>query len=288
MSITDRGTFLQTDAAINPGNSGGPLVNLDGEVVGINTAISSQSGGYQGVGFAIPVETANWVARQLMEKGSVQRAYLGVGIQSVTHELAGQFDVGATEGVAVTQVFPDSPAAEAGLKVGDVIVSFGGHKLHGPRELQTLVERLPLGAKEKLEIVRDGKRQTLTVVGREQPADYGVASRPRRPSSSDEPSGTAFENLGLEVANLDQDVARQLGLNSADAEGVVITNVTADSPADAAGLSTSMAIVQVNRQPVRNVAEFDAALKAKSAEDGVLLLVRTQQGSRFVVIRSGA
>ncbi len=212
MSITDRGTFLQTDAAINPGNSGGPLVNLDGEVVGINTAISSQSGGYQGVGFAIPVDTAQWVARQLMDKGSVQRAYLGVGIQPVTHELASQFNVNATEGVVVTQVFPDSPAAEAGLKTGDVIVSFAGHKLRSPRELQSFVERLPLGAKEKLEIVRDGKRQALTVTGREQPADYGVARRTRRQSAADEPTGTTFENLGIEVANLDQDVARQLGL----------------------------------------------------------------------------
>jgi serine protease Do len=170
------------------------------------------------------------------------------------------------------------------LKTGDVIVSFGGRTLHGPRELQSYVERMPLGAKEKLQIVRDGKRQTLTVTGREQPADYGVATRSRRQDSPDQPSGTAFENLGLEVSDLDGDVARQLGLKSA--EGVVITNVTPDSPADLAGLTTSMAIVQVNRKPVKNVEEFERALKEKSADDGVLLLVRTQQGSRFVVIRS--
>ena len=166
LSITERGTFLQTDAAINPGNSGGPLVNLDGEVVGINTAISTQSGGDQGVGFAIPIDTAQWVAHQLAENGSVKRAYLGVAIQPVTHELASEFGVDATEGVVVTQVFPKSPAEEAGLKTGDVIVSFGGHAIRGPRELQSMVERLPTGSREKVNIVRDGKPQTLTVVGR--------------------------------------------------------------------------------------------------------------------------
>jgi len=284
LSITDRGTFLQTDAAINPGNSGGPLVNLDGEVVGINTAISTQSGGYQGVGFAIPIDTAHWVSRQLVDRGSVQRAYLGVAIQPVTHELANQFGVSATEGVVVTQVFPDSPAAEAGLKTGDVIVSFGNQKVHAPRELQNLVERLPLGGREKLQIVRDGKPMTLTVAGREQPSDYGVAARTRQGKQGKEPESTPFENLGLEVANLDRDVARQLGLK--DNDGVVITNVTSGSPADQAGLATSMAIVQVNRQPVKNVEEFEAAIKGKKSDEGLLLLVRTQEGSRFVVIRS--
>ena len=219
LSITDRGTFLQTDAAINPGNSGGPLVNLDGEVIGINTAISTQSGGYQGVGFAIPIDTANWVARQLADKGSVQRAYLGVAIQPVTHELANQFGVDATEGVVVTQVFPNSPAAEAGLKTGDVIVSFAGHKVHGPRELQNLVERMPKGASEKLQIVRDGKPQTLTVVGREQPADYGVAARSKSNSQAEESDSKPFENLGLEVADLDGEVARKLGLKDAEGRG---------------------------------------------------------------------
>jgi serine protease Do len=154
----------------------------------------------------------------------------------------------------------------------------------GPRELQNLVERMPKGAREKLQIVRDGKPQTLTVVGREQPADYGVAARSKSRNESQEPEGTTFKNLGLEVANLDGDVARRLGLK--DTEGVVITDVTPDSPAAAAGLTTSMAIVQVNRKPVTNVKEFEAALEAKSADEGVLLLVRTQEGSRFVVIRA--
>ncbi len=283
LSITDRGTFLQTDAAINPGNSGGPLVNLDGEVVGINTAISTQSGGYQGVGFAIPIDTAQWVAYQLADKGSVQRAYLGVAIQPVTQDLANQFGVNATEGVVVTQVFPNSPAEEAGVKMGDVIVAFGNHKVHGPRELQNLVERMPEGSREKLAIVRDGKPQTLTMTGRPQPSDFGVA-RAKANVKESAPEGHTFDGLGLEVADLDRDVARQLGLKST--EGVVITHVEDGSPADALGLTTSMAIVQVNRKPVKNVEEFQAAMDAKSMHEGVLLLVRTPEGSRYVVIRS--
>ena len=283
LGITERGSFLQTDAAINPGNSGGPLVNLDGEVVGINTAISTQSGGYQGVGFAIPIEMARWVSKQLIEKGSVQRAYLGVAIQQVTADLADQFGVDVREGVAVTQIFPGTPADEAGLKPGDVIVSFGGEKVSNPRQLQVLVERTEIGEKASLEVIRDGKPLVLKITGREQPDDFGRTARSPAPKQDDS-KATEFENLGLEVANLDADVARQLGLKE-DVEGVVITAVTPNSPAAAAGLSDSMVIVQVNRKPVTNVEEFEEAFKAKSLEEGVLLLVKTQEGSRFVVLR---
>src|SRR5690606_24509693 len=132
--------------------------------------------------------------------------------------------------VVVTQVFPDSPAEEAGLQPGDVIVAFGDEKIHGPRDLQSLVERMPLGSRQKLHIVRDGERMTLTVVGREQPADYGVAARSRNGGGARDAESTPFENLGLEVGELTRDVARQLGLR--DERGVVITNVTPNSPAD--------------------------------------------------------
>ena len=133
LRITDRADFLQTDAAINPGNSGGPLVDLDGEVVGINTAISSSSGGNMGVGFAVPANMAKWVSDQLVRSGAVERARLGVGIQAITQSLADQFGVGVHEGVLVTDVFPDTPGAKAGLKPGDVIVKYAGHRYPGPR-----------------------------------------------------------------------------------------------------------------------------------------------------------
>jgi serine protease Do len=283
LGITERGNFLQTDAAINPGNSGGPLVNLDGEVIGINTAISTQSGGYQGVGFAIPIDLAKWVSDQLIAHGSVKRAYLGVAIQPVSADLAGQFGVDVHEGVVVTQVFPNTPAAEAGLKTGDVIVTFNGEKVTNPRQLQILVERTPIGQQEPLRIVRDGKEVTLKVTGREQPSDFGAVARSKSSDRQSEPEATELEGLGLEVADLDQDVAEQLGLKNA--KGVVITDVQPGSPAADAGLSSSMVITEVNRKPVHSAKEFRQALDEKSLEKGVLLLVRSENGSRFVVLR---
>lgn len=174
MGIAEREDFLQTDAAINPGNSGGPLVNLDGEVVGINTAISSRSGGNQGVGFAVPINLAKWVAEQLIETGSVRRAYLGVVIQPVTHELAQHLGVSARQGVLVTDVMPETPGQAAGLKEGDVIVEFGGRKMTKPTELQGAVERAEIGTKQPLIVLRDGKRRQLTVQVDEQPTDFDV------------------------------------------------------------------------------------------------------------------
>ncbi len=156
IGITAKENFLQTDAAIKPGNSGEPLVNLDGEVVGINTAISSRSGGNEGIGFAVPVNLAKWVASQLASGDTVRRAYLGVGIQPVTQQLANQFHVKPREGVVVTEVHPNTPAAKAGLKSGDVIVEFAGVKVANPVELQTTVESAAFGQVERLTVIRDG------------------------------------------------------------------------------------------------------------------------------------
>ena len=160
-----RSEFLQTDAAIiNPGNSGGPLINLDGEVIGINTAIASSSGGYQGVGFAIPSKLAKWVSRQLIEKGVVERAYLGVRIAEIDAALARKLGVSPGQGVLINEILPDSPAAKAGLQEGDIVTSFNGSAVHNPRQLQEQVERSPLGSSRALEILRDGKSQQLTMV----------------------------------------------------------------------------------------------------------------------------
>lgn len=284
IGITAREEFLQTDAAINPGNSGGPLVNLRGEVVGINTAISSSTGGYQGVGFAIPVNLAKWVSNQLVEHGVVTRAFLGIGIQQVTPELASQFGLKSNTGAVVTEVRPNSPAAEAGVKTGDVVVEFGGHTIHKPREIQAFVEQSPIDGKQPLVVIRDGKRITLDVTVRQQPKDYGLASG--ESSTGGASHGEAFEQLGIEVSNLTADVAEQLGLkNSA---GVVITSVRGGSPADLAGLSTTMVIERVGQTPVKNVDEFRAAMKDQSLAKGVLLLIRSDAGSRFVVIKASS
>jgi serine protease Do len=283
IGITARENFIQTDAAINPGNSGGPLVNLDGEVVGINTAISSRNGAYQGVGFAIPVNLAKWVGGQLVEHGSVRRAYLGVMIQPVSQQLAEQFGVKVHEGVAVTEVIKDTPAAEAGLKPGDVIVQFDGKNVASPQELQGLVEQVDIGSQKPLVVVRDGKRVTLQVTLHEQPAEFGVA---QRMGESAKPESSSFQNLGIEIETLTGEVAEQLGMKGQ--EGVVITDVRSGSPADQAGLESGMVITQANRKAVKSVEDLRNALERQALEKGVLLLVRTSEGSRFVVIRVDA
>jgi len=282
IGITAREEFLQTDAAINPGNSGGPLVNLHGEVVGINTAISSRTGGYQGVGFAIPVNLAKWVSSQLVEHGSVTRAFLGIGIQELTPELASHLGMQGTPGTMVTEIRPDSPAAEAGVKTGDVVIEFGGHAIHNPREIQAVVEQASIGSKQPLVIIRDGKRMTLNVTMRQQPKDYGLADYESPDLGARQ--GEVAEDLGIEVSNLTPEMAAQLHLKNV--AGVVITAVRNGSPADLAGLRTSMIIERIGQKPISNLDEFRTAMKDQSLTKGVLMLVRSQEGSRFVIIRS--
>ena len=158
-----RAQLIQTDAAINPGNSGGPLVNLDGEVVGINTAIATVSGGYQGVGFAVPVNKAKWVVQQLKANGAVRRAWLGIGIGQLDADVARNLNLPTRSGVWVERVFPNSPAAKADLSAGDVIVEFGGKRVRSPGDLQGIVEQMPLESEQKIVVLRDGKRVPLSV-----------------------------------------------------------------------------------------------------------------------------
>ncbi|MEX2176250.1 MAG: Do family serine endopeptidase [Pirellulaceae bacterium] len=277
--------FLQTDAAINPGNSGGPLVNLLGEVIGVNTAISSSSGGFQGIGFAVPVNVARWVSTQLLKDGKVHRAYLGVGIQPVDQDLATQLGMSRPTGALITDVQPDSPAAVAGIKPLDVIVEFGTAEIDNHRQLQAVVGRSPIGKAVPVVVLRNGKEVELAVTVREQPEHYGVPAAeepPEREGSAVQPS--EFNKLGLEVSPLTGDVAQQLGLTAG--QGVVITAVEAGSAAQRAGLAPSMAIVQIGRKNVKSVEEFTAAVEAASLEKGVLLLVRAAEGSRFVVLKA--
>ncbi len=281
LGILNRESFLQTDAAINPGNSGGPLVNLDGEVIGINTAISTRSGGNEGIGFAVPVNRAKWVAQQLASDGVVRRAYLGVVIQPVTQELADQFKVRPREGVVVSEVLPDTPAAKAGVQSGDVIVEIAGVPVSSSQELIAIVEQVELGKPHALTVKRNGKVEELAFTPEPQPEDYGLAQRdvPRdRPAE-----GSQFDNLGLELGSLEPEVAQQLGLQ--DVEGVVVMGVQRGSIADRAGLESGMAITQINRQPVTDLASAEKVLKDATLEEGILLLIRTAQGSRFVVLR---
>jgi serine protease Do len=285
VGITKYDEFIQTDAAINPGNSGGPLVNLDGEVVGINTAISSSSGGFQGVGFAIPVNLASWVSKQLMTDGKVHRAYLGVGIQRIDQDLAAQLDLPAQEGALVTDVQPDSPAAKAGLQSQDVIVEFAGTKIRSPNQLSGVVARSAINARQPVTVIREGKRVELAVNLREMPTNYGeTPSREREADGEGAQQSRDYNKLGLQVGPLTGDVARQLGLSAGS--GVVITSVEEGSPAASAGLTPGEVITQVGRKTVKDVAGFEAELKNASLDRGVLLLVRSGERSRFVVIKS--
>jgi len=284
LATAKRAKFLQTDAAINPGNSGGPLINLDGEIVGINTAIATETGSFNGIGFAVPSNLAKWVTTQLIDKGSVQRAYLGVAIGEVTSDIAKRVGVKKGEGVLVNEVFTGSPAAEAGVQEGDVILSFNGQKVASPRDLQEVVERAPIGSKQPIEVLRDGKSKQLSMAAKALPKDFGVASR-TRPAPQDSSNGDAFkaEKLGLSVSDMSEREASQLGFEGQT--GVLVTDVDAKSPAAEKGIREGMLIRRVGNTPVKNIREFEAALKKENSKDGVMLLVRTQNGSRFVVLQ---
>lgn len=281
LGIAPRENFLQTDAAINPGNSGGPLVNLRGEVIGVNTAISTQNGGYQGVGFAIPVNLAKWVSQQLVEKGKVRRAYLGIVIQPVTQQLAEQFSVKVREGALVTEVPDNTPAGKAGIKAGDIIVEFAGKKVNSPQDLQAVVEESKIGSSQPLVVVRDGKRLTLSAIPDEQPADYGLARGGKGSFGGAERS--RFDKLGIQAKTLTAQRAKELGVKAE--HGVEITEVRPGSLADEVGLERGMVIVEANRKPVRSTDDLRNAVEKQSLEKGLLLLVQSERGSRFVVIR---
>ena len=283
LRVGKRTEFLQTDAAINPGNSGGPLVNLNGEVVGINTAIASNTGVYQGIGFAIPVNLAKWVSNQLVKSGSVRRAYLGVHITDADGELGQRLGVSRLDGVLVAAVYRDSPAAAAGFKVGDVILAFAGQPVHSARELQEIVERSPIGSRQKADIIRNGKRTTLHVVVKSLPDDLVAGMAPPRLRGGDGRSGFVSRKLGLQVDEVTEEAAKQFGLE--EASGVLISRVDPRGMAYGAGLRRGMLILEVEKKPVKSVADFEAALKDLALSKGVLLKLRTEDGVQYVLLQ---
>ncbi len=277
--ITDRSDFLQTDAAINPGNSGGPLVNLHGEVIGINTAIATESGGYDGIGFAIPTHIAGWVSQQLMASGEVKRGYIGTQIQSVNANLARQFNVKVREGALVGSVMPKSPAEKAGIEPGDVILKLNDQAITDPASLQGVVEQLTVGKSYPLEVVRDGKRQTLTVTIDAMPKSFDVADRGDDQGS---PNDSKFDKLGLDVRTLTKDLAKQLGTTATS--GVVIANVEEGSSAAASGLKSGDVIEKAGGQPVATVEDYETAKGKFSGGDGLVLHIRSANGKKFFVV----
>lgn len=264
--------FIQTDAAINPGNSGGALVDTQGRLVGINTAILSRSGGNQGIGFAIPSNLARDVMQSLIEHGKVTRGYLGVMIQDLTPRLAKQFK--ADKGVLLGDVLPDGPAAKAGLQGGDVVLEFDGKPVSESRRFKLEVARTPPGKSVPVKIVRDGSTKTLQVTLRELPGSEGLAQ------SGD--NGAPGERLkGVTVSDLDRQVRRELNIPD-HVEGALITDVQPGSAAADAGLQAGDVILEINRKPVRNAEE--AVKLTEGGDKSTLLRVWSKNGSRYIVV----
>lgn len=287
--INEREDYLQTDAAINPGNSGGPLVNMNGEVIGINTAISSRSGGYDGVGFSIPVNMARWIGDNLLEYGHVKRAYIGVLIQPVTNELAKQLGLNIYTGAIVTQIVPDSPASKAGLETGDVILELNSQKVTGIRELQGITERLAIGKPYNLLIHRDGKQRKLKISVEEMPdLDQlsSVKGNQSKPETEPEDSDSATsDELGIQVQSLSEELSEKLG-HPAEVSGVIITSVEAGSIAKLNGLRAGEVIEKIGQKNIKDVDDFNKAIKEVSAEKGILMLLRRGNATRFVIVKA--
>ncbi len=262
--------FIQTDASINPGNSGGPLFDMNGLMVGINTAIYSRSGGNVGLGFAIPVNMVKTVVEQLKETGTVSRGWLGVMIQHVTSELADQFGLDRPMGALVGEVTPDSPADKAGIEPGDIIVRFGDKEIEQMNMLPAIVAQTPVGKKVKIEVIRDGKRKKLTVTIGKLDEEGGIAS-----------GGRVKKELGLTVQELTPELAESIGIEGE--EGLIVTDVDPGSAAAEAGLRRGDLILEVGRQPVNTVEEFTEAVQR--AKGALLLLVERDNHTRYVVIR---
>ena len=260
--------FIQTDASINPGNSGGPLFNMKGEVIGINTAIIPQG---QGIGFAIPVNTAKPLIPQLVEHGEITRGYLGVNIQTITTDLAKALEVEEQSGALVSDVSADSPAEKAGIERGDIIIDFDGHKIKGSRDLPAKVAATPVGEKVELTVLRDGKEKQLTVSVGELADDNSLLGKA---------DGASKGKWGLQLHDLDEKMAEQLRVDAQ--EGVAIVGVEPGSAAAEAGLRKGDVIVEVNRQAVDSVGEVKKQIRDAEDKDKLLLLVQRDKGKIYV------
>jgi serine protease Do len=280
IGINDYENFIQTDAAINPGNSGGPLLNIHGEAVGINTAIFSRSGGYMGIGFAIPINMAKNIEKQLQKDGRVTRGWLGVVIQDITDDLARSFDLDKTEGILVAEVGDDSPAAKAGLTRGDVIISLQGKRLEDVADLRNRIAMTAPDSRVELEIIRNGRSKSITVRLGEQPTGF---SRNAQADSRSMNSDSSLDSMGLSLQELTPELADQFGYSKG--QGVLIAQVGQGSPAENVGLQPGQLIEEINKVRVHSLAELKKVLKKAGNAKQILLRVRAGEFSKYVVLR---
>jgi serine protease Do len=269
--------FIQTDASINPGNSGGPLINAKGEAVGLNTAIFSRTGGSIGIGFAVPINMAKFVAPQLAEHGKVERGRLGVTIQPLSPELAKSFGVAQQDGALVSSVAEGSPAAQVGVRPGDVVVEYDGHKVGRTTDLSRMVAATPAGKQVTMKVMRDGKQMTLspTIARLTEKEDEAVASATTE--------GDKRGRLGVAVEPLTPETAR--GLGTSEKQGLVVKSVQDGSPADQAGIRPGDVITEVNRQPVRSAEDLRQAVEQHKAGTSMLLLLKREGSARYLIVQ---
>ena len=270
--------FIQTDVAINPGNSGGPLFNLEGEVVGINSQIYSRTGGFMGLSFAIPIDMAMDIVDQLKTKGTVSRGWLGVLIQNVTRDLAESFGMDKPMGALISRVLPDSPAANAGLEVGDVIVEFNGTEVYYSSDLPPLVGRVRPGTTAKVKIVRNGKTLTKKVKIEELPGEEELEL------SSAEPSSRINNRLKAVIANLGDEQRKEMKL---DKQGGVLIKKVQEGPAKEAGLRAGDVILMINNVKVKDTAQLKGILKKLPENKAIPLLVQRRGNPLFLALTLG-
>ena len=283
VGIVDYENFIQTDAAINMGNSGGALVDIKGELLGINTAIFSRSGGNQGVGFAIPANLARDVMQSLREKGRVVRGYIGASVQTLTPELAEAMKLkGQPTGALVGEVAPKTPSEKAGMKTGDLITTVNGKKISDARELRLMIGSMAPGSKAQIEVNREGQTKMFDVALAEMPAGATEEGPETSPGESAQPEKTTVFG-GVAVADTTDDVRSALNLPK-DVQGAVIAEIDADSPAGKAGLREGDVIQEVNKQPVKNAKDLVAISKKLKANEKILLRVYSQGRSGYVAL----
>jgi serine protease Do len=283
LGIEDYEDFIQTDASINPGNSGGALVNVRGELIGVNTAILSPSGGNLGIGFAVPSNMVRTVMDQIIKTGKVTRGYLGVSIQDITPDLAEALKLGQTHGALIGDVDPTGPAARSGLQSGDVIVEANNKPVEDSRELRLQTSSMAPGSQINLRVLHNGQTRNVNITLEEMPVKQTAANTsPTRQKPSQAPD-SGLPHIGVAITELTPDIAEHLEL-PAGIKGVVIADVEDGSPAAEAGLQPGDIIQEINRKPVRTVSDFQAQLSSRSS-DTMLFLVNRDGRTMFVAIK---